>query len=195
MIDWFASLGLALALFVATHVDDLVIVPALFLHPGLRPGQIVVGQLIGMAVLIGLSLAGSSFALALAPRHVSLLGVVPLAIGVWQAVAQLRRRRDGSEDDDAPQIGRAGAVVAVAALALASGGDNLAIYVPAFATRGGAERALWASAFMLLTVGWCGAAYAIVRHPRWGVSVRRYLTPLAPVVLIVLGLVLLLDLW
>jgi cadmium resistance protein CadD (predicted permease) len=194
VIDWWSSLGLALALFVASHVDDLLIVPAMFLHPGMRPGQVFVGQLLGMAILIGLTLAGASFAVAIAPQHVALLGVVPLLIGLWQGAVQLRRRgRAADEGEEAPKIGRAGAVIAVAMIALASGGDNLALYVPVFATRGGAERTLFASAFMVLTAAWCGLAYAVVRHPRWGESLRRYLVPLAPLVLIVLGIVVLLD--
>lgn len=190
MQELWATVGLVAAVFVATNVDDIFILVALFANPRFRTGQIVAGQLLGMLVIVGLSLAAAWLALRLAPGLVGLLGFVPLALGLYELV---ERVRGTSEDDDSAVSMGAGGVLAVTLITVANGGDNVALYVPLFAAQGVGAAALSAGSFLALTLGLCWLARSLVVHPRLGAPLRKYGAALAPFVLIGLGLLILID--
>jgi cadmium resistance protein CadD (predicted permease) len=121
------------SLFVTTNIDDLVILVAFFAAPAFRPRQVVIGQLLGMAALIAASAVGALAALVAPERYLGLLGVVPLGLGVAKLIASIRGR--GQEEDDVVSApGAATGALAVAGVTIANGADNLAVYVPVFAT-------------------------------------------------------------
>lgn len=184
MDQLWTSLGLGVALFVATNIDDIFILLALFADPRLRPRQIVAGQLLGMTAISAASVLGTALAVALASEYVGLLGLAPLCIGI----SQLVRRRGGDDGDQAPDVQSAGKILAVASITIANGGDNIAIYVPVFATQSRAHQLLLSASFLLMTAVWCWLGHALVRHPKLGAPIRRYAAPATPYVLIALGL-------
>ena len=177
------SLGLGSALFVATNIDDIFLLLTLFADPRLRGRQIVTGQLLGMTLLIVASVAGSALAVALASKHVGLLGLAPLGIGI----AQIVRRRD-EPDGEAPNLRGAGKILAVTSITVANGGDNLAIYVPVYANHSRTDQLVLSATFLILTGVWCGLGHALVHHPKLGAPIRRYAAPATPYVLVALGL-------
>jgi cadmium resistance protein CadD (predicted permease) len=184
-----STLGLAVMLFAATNVDDVFLLVALFADPGYRPRQVVMGQLLGMAALIAASAAAALLALVVPPRYVGLLGIVPLALGI----VQLFRRGD-AEEEEAPGLRRGlGKTLAVALVTVANGGDNLAVYIPFFATRTRAELIVTSAVFLVLTGGLCALAHALVSHPRLGEPLRRHAPWVTPLVLIALGVVILIE--
>jgi len=86
--------------------------------------------------------------------------------------------------------GFTGQALMVAGVTLASGGDNLAVYIPLFAT---APRAIvtYGAVFAVMTVVWCGLGFLVVNNPLFGRRIRRHGHVLMPVVLILLGLTIL----
>jgi cadmium resistance protein CadD (predicted permease) len=99
----------------------------------------------------------------------------------WQTLRGQQERERG------PGEGRAGAI-AVAAVTIANGADNMAAYVPFFASREVGELAGVAAVFAALTALWCVAAFWLVHHPTLGAPLRKYGAALLPIVLIVVGL-------
>ena len=185
------TLGLSVALFVSTNIDDIFVLLALYSEPRVHPGSVVAGQLIGMLALVLGTIAIAALALAFAPAYVGLLGLFPLAIGIVQLV-----RRGGADDDDAPAVTRtnlAAQTLAVTLITVANGGDNLAVYVPAFATRSALDQWVLGGSFLVLTGVWCGLGYYLVSHPRLGGPIRRFAAPAAPWVLIALGVFILIE--
>jgi cadmium resistance protein CadD (predicted permease) len=183
------TLGLGSALFVATNIDDIFILLALFADPRLRARQIVAGQLLGMSALIVVTAGASAVAVALASKYVGLLGLAPLGIGV----ARLLWRAD-EDAEEPPSVRSAGKIVAVTIITLANGGDNLAIYVPVFARQTRLGQLVLSATFMILTAAWCWLGYTLVHHPKLGAPIRRYAAPATPYVLIALGVYILSDL-
>jgi cadmium resistance protein CadD (predicted permease) len=59
MLSSLALLGLAVALFVSTNIDDVFVLVGFFSDPKLRVHDIVIGQYIGLAGLFGVSVAAS----------------------------------------------------------------------------------------------------------------------------------------
>jgi cadmium resistance protein CadD (predicted permease) len=182
----------AAGVFVATNVDDLVVLAAFFADRARRPASIVVGQLVGMAVLVSASVAVAMASVVVPGRWVALLGLVPLALGIHSAVALVRRRDTGAGEDGTPARSRSD-VLAVAGVTIANGSDNLAVYIPIFAANRRAV-AIDVAVFALLTLVWCGLGYALVRNPLLGRRASRYGRAALPVVLIAVGFKVLFDL-
>lgn len=183
MAEALALVAVAAFAFAATNVDDLFVLTAFFADPSARARHVVAGQYLGIAALTAASLLCAFAALALASPWLGLLGILPMAIGVRKLV--VARRRDGVP----PSRRTAGAaVLSVAAVTVANGGDNLAIYVPLFATRGEAQWLLIVIVFAVLTGVWCAAGRTLVAHPALGRPLRRHGHRLLPWLLIVLGM-------
>lgn len=177
---------LAVVVFATTNVDDLVLLTAFFSDAGARPRAIVLGQLVGMGVLVGASAAAAFGAMALPAPWVALTGAVPLVMGVRKV---LKLRSPPAVDDAAPTstLRDSSRVLTVAAVTIANGGDNVGVYIPLFASHPSATPA-YVAVFGVMTVVWCGAAWSLVRSEAVGARIRRFGRVVLPVVLIAIGL-------
>jgi cadmium resistance protein CadD (predicted permease) len=79
-------------------------------------------------------------------------------------------------------------LLAVAAIHVVSGADNVSVYTPVFAASDAGAIALYGAVFAVLTGLWCYAALWIVNHRFLGAPVRRYAPRFLPLVLIGIGL-------
>lgn len=188
-----ALLGLGVLVFASTNVDDIFVLLGFLADPRFRTRDVVLGQYLGIGVLTLASLIASLIALVLPPAYIGLLGLFPIGIGL-KKLRDLVRGDDGSgeelEDHSAPSRGR---MLAVAAVTLANGGDNLGIYTPLFATRTGPEATLLIAVFAIMTGVWCLLAHGLVNHPALGAPIRRYGRRVLPFVLIGLGVLILYE--
>ena len=118
--------------FAATNIDDIFILMLFFSQTGeaFRNWHIVLGQYLGFAALVALSVLGSLGVLIVPEEWVGLLGLVPIFLGI-RALMQLR---EDSEEDRKP-IESSG-MGAVATVTYANGGDNIGVYVALFASVG-----------------------------------------------------------
>jgi cadmium resistance protein CadD (predicted permease) len=181
----------AALLFAGTDVDDLIVLTLLFLAARAggrpRPWQIVVGQYAGIATLVAVS-ALAALGLTLVPdRWVGLAGLLPLGIGVWGLIQAVRAR--GEDEQPLPTVPTG--VLPIAALTIANGADNIAVYTPVFRTLGTADTLLMIAIFALLLGAWCGLARWLGSHRRVTAVVDRYGHWLVPVVFIAIGAVIL----
>src|SRR5262245_41754353 len=94
--------------------------------------HVVLGQYLGISLLIAISALGSLIPLLVPPYLIGLLGIVPMAIGVRRLVQIIRK--DGntsiiSMPKKSNNIHRHYLpFLVVAAITLSNGGDNLCIY-------------------------------------------------------------------
>jgi cadmium resistance protein CadD (predicted permease) len=188
-----STLPLAVVVFVSTNVDDILLLAAFFSDQRLRPRQIIAGQLLGMTALVAASAAGALLAFAVPEGWIGLLGVAPLLLGLQRLWALRRSSGEGAagEEGAAPEepsarLSRAGAL-AVAAVTVANGGDNLGVYIPLFSS---APKLVpvYAAVFMVMTGVWCALGYYLVNNRLLGARIRRYGQRALPFVLIGLGL-------
>jgi cadmium resistance transport/sequestration family protein len=193
MTNLAVDLALGIALFVATNVDDVFILLAFFADPRFRARRIVLGQYLGMGVLVLVSVLAALISLVIPTAYVGLLGLIPIAIGVKQ-LWEGRTNEAEEEASPTPREGGAhGQVLAVAAVTIANGGDNIAVYTPAFAVGSSTQTIVIISVFALLTALWCAFAYWLVNHPTIGAVIKRYGHRGLPFVLIVLGIVIIVE--
>lgn len=172
-------LAAAVGAFVATNLDDLVILAALFGSKRLTNAQIVLGQYFGIAALVAISAVAAVGFAAVPTRWVGLFGIVPLALGV-------RALRSGDDGRHAVASSAFGVFV----VTLADGADNVAVYVPLFRSAGWGTLVCIA-VFAVLVAVWLVVGVLIAsRAPvvrlldRWG----RWIIPF---VFIVVGVLLL----
>lgn len=161
-------LWIGLALFAATNIDDILVLLTFFADPSFRARQVVVGQYAGILALIGVSLLGAAGLRVVPLNYVSLLGVVPILLGLWKLVSLRRPVETPVEEPHVPPRFAGSRFLAVAAVTVANGGDNVGAYVPLFSTRGALDVAILVATFLVLTGVWCIAAHRLVHHPRVG---------------------------
>lgn len=173
--------------FAATNVDDIVVLSVLFARRDehFHARQIVLGQYLGFAVLVGASLAAGAGLLALPDEAVGALGLIPLGLGLrglWRA-----RRLD--EDGVGVALGRPAAMgtLGVVSITIANGADNIAIYAPLFATMGTGGVTTALVVFFALVGLWCTVALLVGSRPGVIRAVNRVGHYAIPVVLIALG--------
>jgi cadmium resistance protein CadD (predicted permease) len=173
---------LAVTLFVSTNIDDLIILIGFFADRRFRTRDIVAGQFAGVAALFLVSAAGSLLSLVIPKAYLGLLGILPLVIGI-RKLSALRN------EAFPPESSSRGSIAGVTLVTIANGGDNLGIYIPAFAVHSGSEIVVIAMVFVAMTAQWCMLAHWMVNHRRFGAPLRRYGHIFAPLMLIGLGIV------
>jgi cadmium resistance protein CadD (predicted permease) len=177
----FDLIGGAVAAFVATNLDGFVLLTLLFASPGAQGRTVVVGQYLGLALLVAISAIAAVGLVVVPTRWVGLLGVIPLALGI---------RALTGRTDHTPQAPRVN-LLGVVGLVVADGADNVAVYTPAFRHLGPARSLGYTLVFVALAAVWCVLAAALARRRAIAQTVERLGHILVPVVFIVIGLALL----
>ena len=190
-----STIAAAVGLFVATNLDDIVILTVLFAIAArgtshLRGWQIVAGQYLGLITLIAVSFVAALGLTIVPDEWVGLLGLIPLAIGVLALVRTLRGKDD---DDEAESALKAVGLLGVAGITIANGGDNIAIYTPVFRTISTTDALVTIAVFLVLLALWCLAARAIGSNEKVTEGLEKVEHWLVPVVFIGLGIFILIE--
>ncbi|WP_431836530.1 cadmium resistance transporter [Cellulomonas sp. Y8] len=190
-----STIAAAVGLFVATNLDDIVILTVLFAIAArgtsqLRGWQIVAGQYLGLITLIAVSFVAALGLTIVPDEWVGLLGLIPLAIGVLALVNTLRGKDD---DDEAESALKAVGLLGVAGITIANGGDNIAIYTPVFRTISTTDALVTIAVFLVLLALWCLAARAIGSNEKVTEGLEKVEHWLVPVVFIGLGIFILIE--
>jgi cadmium resistance protein CadD (predicted permease) len=176
-----ALIASAVAVFAGTNIDDLVVLTALLGSRQIGRREIIVGQYLGIAALVAISIVASVGLVIVPDRWVGLFGIIPLGLGI-------RGLMRGKE---------AGAVLVkttagVAGITMANGADNVSVYTPIF------RQAEWGTlvyvaVFAVLVAVWLAiATFLASRQPvielldRWGHRI-------VPVVFIAIGALLIAE--
>jgi cadmium resistance protein CadD (predicted permease) len=139
-------LSSSIATFAATNVDDAFLL-TLFFARRIPTRRIVAGQYVGFSDIVGISLMGVWCALAVPPRWIHFLGVLPLALGIKRLLQA--RRTDASQ----PRV-ITESVASIALLTLSNGADNISVYIPFF-VMGRANLWLILVVYATLVAVWC----------------------------------------
>jgi cadmium resistance transport/sequestration family protein len=186
-----AAAATALIAFVATNIDDIIVLTLFFsaVNKRFRRWHVVVGQYAGFAALVALSLAGYFARFVVPEQLLGLLGILPIIIGL-KKLWELKRGKPEEAHIEKPA---AHAVFTVATVTFANGGDNIGIYTPLFANSSFVELVLALSVFFMLVGLWCALGYFLGRHPYVSSLLDRYGHTIMPFVLIALGLYIMLG--
>ncbi|GAA3763110.1 hypothetical protein HDA32_004605 [Spinactinospora alkalitolerans] len=127
------TIAQAAGLFTVTNIDDIVVLALFFAQGAGHRGstaRIVAGQYLGFTAILAAALAAAFGATFLPEQVRAYFGLLPLLLGL-RAAWKLWR---GDDDDDAPDSNGGPALLTVATVTFANGGDNIGVYVPVFVT-------------------------------------------------------------
>ena len=193
------TIGLGISAFVASNIDDLFILIVFFAKRNFPPSQIVLGQFVGMGLLLGVSLFASLIALIIPPNLLGLIGLFPIAIGIKEVI-ELRNAVTGDVNDDkvVNRLPKSRWRIYLPFLTVAtitfSGGEEIGIYTSIFVTHEGPlEIITIVSVVTVLTGVWCIVAAYLVNHTLLAIRFRRIADKALPFVLIALGVYILAE--
>lgn len=181
-MHWLSALTRAVAAFAATNVDDIFVLTLFFAQRKLGTWRVVLGQYVGIAALVGISLAGFFVSLVIPETWVRFLGLAPIAIGIKKLIEW--KRGEHAEK----QKPTAGSVLTVSTITFANGGDNIAVYTPLFAKTNLTGVVVTLITFAVMIAIWCMVGYYVGNHPHVRRVIDRFGHILVPFVLIGLGI-------
>ena len=186
----------AIGLFIATNIDDIIVLSLFFARGAGRRGttaRILVGQYLGFAGILGASVLVTLGAGAfLPPEVIPYFGLIPLGLGLW-AAWQAWRNRGADDDDEAKVEGKKVGVWTVAGVTFANGGDNIGVYVPVFLSVGPAAVVAYCIVFLALVAALVGLGQFVATRRPIAELLERWEHTLFPIVLIGLGIFILVS--
>ena len=97
MIDILGLVTIGVAAFVATNIDDIFVLMIFFSSLTFPVRQVVLGQFIGIGLLIAISALGSLISLVVPTYIIGLMGIIPIIIGIKNLV-EIRKKNNRLQD-------------------------------------------------------------------------------------------------
>lgn len=195
MTEIITAISTAIAAFIATNLDDILILTILFTQVNklFRRRHIVIGQYLGFSLLILASLTGFLGSFFVPIHWIRFLGLVPVVLGIVNIF-------QGEEEEDnnietVLETSKSSPLISwlspqtcgVAALTIANGSDNIGIYVPLFASSSLSNLVTIVSVFLILVGVWCFTAHQLTNLPAIANLITSHGSHFVPCVLIGLG--------
>jgi cadmium resistance protein CadD (predicted permease) len=179
--------------FISTNIDDIFILTLFYGNRRFKSTEIVIGQLLGISTLIGISIIASLAGLIIDKAYIGLLGFLPIYLGIKSLWHALKKSDDETTDNFEIAQHSKRHVLGIAGVTIANGGDNVGIYIPLFAALSYADEVVTIVVFLLMTLVWCALAKYLTDHPYVAKIIDRYGHIVAPVVLVFLGIFILYE--
>ena len=182
----------AIGVYISTSIDYLIILIILFaqLSQNKQKWHIYAGQYLGTGLLVGASLV-AAYVVNFVPEAwmVGLLGLIPIYLGIRFAIVG-----EGEEEEEEEIIERLEQSKAnqlfwtVTLLTIASGGDNLGIYIPYFASLDWSQTLVALLVFVIGIIILCELSRVLSSIPLIFETIEKYERIIVPLVFIPLGL-------
>ncbi len=164
----------SVVVFVATSVDELVVLTTIFAYAERRKAvaQVYAGQLISQVVLLTISVLAASGIETISPEAIGLLGILPIVLGI-------RILLGGDEEDEAQETAnrlgsRASFTLTVALIAIGGGGEELAVFIPFLGSLSMPNLVVALVTLLLLLPVWCRVSQRIASIKRIQGWIARY---------------------
>jgi cadmium resistance protein CadD (predicted permease) len=187
----FSTLAVAAAAYASTNLDNLLVLVALLAAPGLERRSVMAGHAAGI-----IAVSGGIAALALLPefadpRHVGLLGLIPLTMGSYRLFALFRGR--GLPDGGLPQQPQGSGFGQAFSLHVSGSADTLAVFGPLLVDSTAAAQPAMGLTFLASAAVMALAGLAIAGRRPVAAALSRGGAWTAPVIMILVGLYVLAD--
>jgi cadmium resistance protein CadD (predicted permease) len=195
MIDILGLVAIGVGAFAATNIDDIFVLMIFFSSLTFPVRHVVIGQYLGIGLLIVISALGSLISLVVPIYIIGLMGIIPIAIGI-KNLAEIRKKDDSYSRQVVQNKKNKSylSFLAVAGVTFSNGGDNIGVYIPLFSKYNTLSQITALTAvFITMTAVWCIVAYYFVNHPLVASRIRYTGNVILPFVLIGLGIYILIE--
>ena len=186
MLDVAIVVGVAAGAFVATNLDNLVLMIGLFGRYSDRRHEVLFGYLAGMLIIGAVTFYVGKLAGYAPVEYLGLLGIVPVLIGLTEIV-RLFRNKGVVHDPVVPGAGST-AVVATLLAQLGNSTDTIITYSVLFADANDLADFLVVLSFAGMALLLALVAYLALRHPWLSRPVQLYGHYITPLILITVGM-------
>ncbi|HEW9251956.1 Cad superfamily protein [Streptococcus pneumoniae] len=182
----------AIGVYISTSIDYLIILIILFaqLSQNKQKWHIYAGQYLGIGLLVGASLV-AAYVVNFVPEEwmVGLLGLIPIYLGIRFAIVGEDAEEEEEEIIERLEQSKANQLFwTVTLLTIASGGDNLGIYIPYFASLDWSQTLVALLVFVIGIIIFCEISRVLSSIPLIFETIEKYERIIVPLVFILLGL-------
>ncbi|HEU6408787.1 TPA: CadD family cadmium resistance transporter [Streptococcus pneumoniae] len=182
----------AIGVYISTSIDYLIILIILFaqLSQNKQKWHIYAGQYLGTGLLVGASLV-AAYVVNFVPEEwmVGLLGLIPIYLGIRFAIVGEDAEEEEEEIIERLEQSKANQLFwTVTLLTIASGGDNLGIYIPYFASLDWLQTLVALLVFVIGIIIFCEISRVLSSIPLIFETIEKYERIIVPLVFILLGL-------
>ena len=182
----------AIGVYISTSIDYLIVLIILFaqLSQNKQKWHIYAGQYLGTGLLVGVSLV-AAYVVNFVPEAwmVGLLGLIPIYLGIRFAIVGEGEEEEEEEITERLEQSKANQLFwTVTLLTIASGGDNLGIYIPYFASLDWAQTLVALLVFAIGVIIFCELSQVLSSIPLISETIEKYTRIIVPLVFIPLGL-------
>lgn len=186
----------AIAVHISTSIDYLFILLIIFSQAYTQKGlrQIYFGQYLGTGILVAISLF-AAYVLNFIPQDwmIGLLGLIPIYLGIRVAMGSEEEAEEEEVVEKLESRGSNRLFWTVALITIASGGDNLGIYIPYFTSLSVSEIILVLVVFALSIAVLCYISYRLAKISFVSETLEKYERIIVPIVFIGLGIFIMLE--
>lgn len=189
-LDIFAIVVASAAAFIASSMDNLLLLVGFKAARGLDRRGVRAGYVLSVVIVTGLAWALAFAAEGRTPFRLSYLGILPILAGVHHGIRSFRER---AISEKARPAARGSGFFSVLATMLANSGDSLLVLMALFAdTKPGLD---WVASATLvaMSVLWIRIAGFVAGHPRHRARVEAFARYALPVILVAVGVYILMD--
>lgn len=182
----------AIGVYISTSIDYLIILIILSaqLSQNKQKWHIYAGQYLGTGLLVGVSLF-AAYVVNFVPEEwmVGLLGLIPIYLGIRFAIVGEGEEEEEEEITKRLEQSKANQLFwTVTLLTISSGGDNLGIYIPYFASLDWAQTLVALLVFAIGVLIFCELSRVLSSIPLISETIEKYKRIIVPLVFILLGL-------
>ena len=182
----------AIGVYISTSIDYLIVLIILFaqLSQNKQKWHIYAGQYLGTGLLVGVSLV-AAYVVNFVPEAwmVGLLGLIPIYLGIRFAIVGEGEEEEEEEITKRLEQSKANQLFwTVTLLTISSGGDNLGIYIPYFASLDWAQTLVALLVFAIGVLIFCELSRVLSSIPLISETIEKYERIIVPLVFIPLGL-------
>lgn len=187
-------------IYLGTSLDELFILIPLYLEgeENLRKKEIIGGQYLGLCILILFSFIGTLGTTLIPKKYISLLGIIPIFIGIKALCLNMKSNKQKSsnnenitlDDNKNTTIQR---IIKIAFISIASGADNIGIYIPLFAQQSSRQMFITIIIFFTILPIWSNLAQKLANLPILRTTIHHYKDSLIPIIFVSLGIYILLN--
>lgn len=168
--------------YAATNIDDLFLILLLYTRAQDRKqdSRIFAGRYVGIGLLTAAGCAGAYGLRLVAEKYLWLMGFVPIALGIKEFISKGEARQLIEY--------RQNMLLTTVLMTIASGRDNIGVYIPLFAGWNGVQLLTMAAVFAIMTALWCYVGKKLADLPLLQKQLTQHRKIIVPVVYICLGI-------
>ena len=185
----------AIITFLGANTDELFILMTLYLGVGntLKRRDIITGQYIGLFLLIFVSFIGSLGTTLMPEKYIPLLGLIPIFLGIKELITHIKSKNSALLNEtsiifDKPQTTSVKRIAKIAVISIASGADNIGLYIPLFAQQTYSDTLITIAVFVVLLPIWSLLAQSLSKLKVLRKNIHQVKDILVPLIFIGLGI-------